>query len=836
MAIISISKNNIPLKAYLRADSNSQHFQFCDGEGELVTDDMFWGKSSNDRLYLDYANIANRSIQISEGISESNGVQILHNSDCDEWIVNNLITPQLSKFFVIQGYAGCGKTTFINHLIYKGDFRKNSILIDIGQDWSYPQEPHMFFNETLNALYSLVDNISKLTNIRNKVWKKFIELGINGAGLDLEIPNAVLLLDKAKKDLQWNVLARNIREILNDKYGGKENSIWHNYGQTQTLVLLIMLLKCAESYYKGNSITEETFSIIFDNLDVITDPIIPAENVILLWGVISRYNTFKELYMNKANEKLPNFKIFITVRKVLFSHITSNLPDLEMIPGEYNPNYANVCDISDLYLSQEILTHRINYWEKNIAEDEETVKKLTQLKEIINVHDKNVLLDENRNDEDYVPKSAINLDAFVNHNYRAFSNTLSALLDNGKYTELIMQDFKSTSSSKEWQKVGTLIFLLSLLYRKEKVWNDMGFGCNDFNAVDYPTTLNRLILNYLYVAKRGQSIYQFSDDKVDTPINNYVSLSDITNILKKVKFLSIDTSHNTAQINHEYETAINQTEDLILDRLADMCARKPKSSAKAYGYDPDNDELWRRPLYFIGGVKLKHTATSQKEFKEYFRNSIDEGKADQILFSITDEGFVLIRDMVTSFEFYSGRYCNEDSAKPLHQVTSHNELNALIQPVYDAVKRCCDRSIFFMNQYMEKYKIPKDKYLKQYFHPRTNPRFDNPASPTKKLDGSTFRAQLHIVRVIYAHVSYFYKIFDILLCANFPERDKLCEGLLNWAEEYLKLYKEHFFCMLENTICNSDNNVHKDLSVLLKNRKIQLANIKCMQDEKGNAD
>ena len=155
MAIVTIKEEQVPLKAYLRADSYSQHFRFNNntGEGkELVTDEMFWGETSmsDDSIYLGYSLIKNRKIEITEGISHNKGSQPLRNEDCDEWILENILNLEETKMFVIQGYAGCGKTTFMNNLSRRNTTSR-SFYIDIGRDWTYQQEPYMFFNEVLGA-------------------------------------------------------------------------------------------------------------------------------------------------------------------------------------------------------------------------------------------------------------------------------------------------------------------------------------------------------------------------------------------------------------------------------------------------------------------------------------------------------------------------------------------------------------------------------------------------------------------------------------------------------------------------------------------------------------
>lgn len=821
MAIRKIDRNNIPLKAYLRADPYSQHFKFTDTSEELVTTDMFWGKTEGteqNRIYLDYSDISTKSIEVSEGISESSSKQLINNKDSEEWIENNILNKEITKLYVIQGYAGCGKTTFINSIMKRNSWFQY-FYVDIGKDWSYSGEPYMFFNEALYTLDSILKTISNMTDKREKIWECFIFLGLNPESKKFNIGmlNILQKFKHMKLNSNWDILISDIFNYIDDNFSERNyngNSLKNNFGRTDIIVSLIILLISAVSITNEEE-RNMSFSIVFDNLDVITNPAISAENVMNLWGVIDKYIIFKQIMELETNFKLPNFQIIITVRKVLYSHIVSHLPVLEM-STDYDPSNVNVCDISNLYSSQDVLTHRVSYWET--LNNESINEKLLKLKTITSIQDSNLSFDESVDGNDYDLKTTINIDGFLNHNYRAFSNILSALIDNKQYFDIVVHDFNKDSSSKDWQKVSTIVFLISLIYRKEKVWNSLGFGCKDFDTIDYPTTLNRLILNYLYLSKRGKYVSQYTNSNIQNiPGDDYVSLKDLITTLGKSIIFTIKTYDSEDKIKEKYNKPLNNdSQDLIIERLADMCARNPTSiHSKASGYDSDDDELWRRPLYFIGGVKLNHTASSSKELKSYFQKSIKNGTDNQILFSITDEGYIFIRDIVANFEFYSARYCCEENAKPLHHVVDEKEINSLVSPVYQAIQKCCERNIFFEKQYINKYCLEnRDKYLFQFFHPRTNPHYKKNHSLIE-LYNYSFRPQLHIVRVIYNHIFYFDNIKEMIFLSKNPKRNQMCKCLTEWIKLYLNLYKEYFFDLQNNTICNSDNNVYNKLWKLL---------------------
>ena len=117
------------------------------------------------------------------------------------------------------------------------------------------------------------------------------------------------------------------------------------------------------------------------------------------------------------------------------------------------------------------------------------------------------------------------------------------------------------------------------------------------------------------------------------------------------------------------------------------------------------------------------------------------------------------------------------------------ELKAIIQPVFRAISLCCERQIVFMEKYIDSYgkefsdKEKKEKYLKEYFHPRTNPRFYE-FEGIKNLAPESFRPQLHIVRVIYNHISYLNEVKNLfaknkMLC--------MCKEITKFIGHYLKV-------------------------------------------------
>ena len=302
------------------------------------------------------------------------------------------------------------------------------------------------------------------------------------------------------------------------------------------------------------------------------------------------------------------------------------------------------------------------------------------------------------------------------------------------------------------------------------------------------------------------------------PNNDFVSLNSIIELMGKVPFIKIKTSDTNAQIENRYKEVVGKdTSDRIISLLAEMCSTGSSVTEPTIrGYE-DEDELWRRPIYFVGGVKLAHTAASLDELKKYFKKCAqDDIMSERLKFSITDEGCVIVSDIIASFEFYSARYNSSKYAKPLHQVNSTSELKVIIQSVFEAINLCCQRQILFMKEYIESYdenlsdNEKKDMYLKEFFHPRTNPRFHDNYG-TKNLIAESFRPQLHIVRVIYNHIAYLNEVKNLFAKNNM---DFMCKDITEYIGNYLNLYKETFFSVLENTVGEYNNSVYKDLELL----------------------
>ena len=830
MSIINLEDGNITLNAYLRADSYSQIYKVKKGEEftSIVSDRDFWGETpESKKLYLDYSLIDNRQLACSNGMSVDATVTFYENEECDRWINDNLIHGKMTKLFVIQGYAGCGKTTFINY-IKRNATCTNFEYTDIADVGTPFNECSIFFTKTLDTFMTLYKSVFS-DRKKRKILEKFKDLlrEDDSIILDSELKDVVNLFNKRYRGKET---FDEIRDVLNNRYAGEHllsDNVWHTRGNIILLTSLTLLLKYAIRFAHKDK-TNSVIAFIFDNLDAITDPCLSSEAVYFLWLTMCRIREYKN---KKLDPCLPDIKIYIMIRKILHSHIVSYLPDLEMYT-KLDPSAVINCDISRLYLSRSIVEHRVKFWEETIDKnDNEAKTKLHKLVNLLAIQEDKMPMEEveqieatsSNDDSDdttleriNIPRDHLNLDALFNHNYRAFANVLYILIEKLDISSAIQ------STSRQWQKVSLVIFTLSLLYR-EHVWKDLGFGCQNCNMQDYPTTLNRLILNMLYVARAEKDLYRLYDRQTNSVFrNNYISLNDLVGQLEKITFMRIESSDNEALISDKRKkVSAEDSKELILHRLAEMCARNTSASnTHSHGFDPYEDEVWRRPMYFIGGVKTHHTAATADALYTYFRDRLCSEDGKRIQFAITDEGMILIQDIFAHFEFYSGRYCS-GVKKALHQVTSVDEIYEIITPVYNAIKKCCERTIIFLNEYQEKYNISLDDVLKKGFHPRTNPRKTKDLNNGRIIfDERTFRPQIHVVRVIFSHISYFTKTRDFISNGSYEDKVTMINAFNSWIESYLDLYKKYFLDYLKGSEHIADNTVYNALlKKLLSNKQ-----------------
>ncbi len=839
--------SGIPLYAFLRGNPYSDRVlikQDGDKSEDFITDDIFWGNNSASlNLFSEYINNNESTIYTSEAFSPQALVITRKGNDCYNWINENIINPYdiCSKLLVVQGFAGCGKTTFLNYCKRKIETTPQCQfnILDLSKGASQQNEDRIFYVQLLKLLTEQIVNILKGQNGK-KIYTEFINLICSCGNFEIILSEGISLYLRE----QFNLIQTSITDdnqqfdkkfiddfIYDFKYHISSYCDLKDKLNIEPLVAMYILIFIAKNNIISTPNKKEY--LVFDNLDIITHPNVTAQNIKSLHSIMSRYIG----YVNDTVNNKIAIEIIVTVRKVLYSHLVGYFGTPEMEKNDWDSTV--VCDISKLFSIDDIMTKRINYWlssspkicPKRIKDKLYYIRKFKlYIFSNMNSTDTNTM---EQSVEDYIfdyeiPKTSIDLANFVNQNYRAFSNLIDKILSDNNCIKILSKAFSSSpNKNSSIFKSSALLYVMCYVYQQCDIWAKMGFGCHNCNKKDYPTTLSRIILTYLYVCK-SISLYK---DKLNrrrkdlfsiTSIKDEVSLTSILKVLGKVSFLQIDSNHTDIDIENKYQV-VNQNDrnQMIFNRLAEMCDRNTFDSVETYDERVQSVlELWRRPLFFTRNVSVKNIKCTNDELVNCFQTQVNENRNpnETAMFSITEEGGVFVKDIIMNFEFYSARY-NCKCIKPLWQADNKDEIDLIIKPVYKAIKTCCERQIFFMIEYIKNNlqkdvsnieTEDKDNYLKQFFHPRTNIRRDHDGLITE----DSFRPQLHIVRVLFAHIIYFNEIkkhSDI----SIDMRKKLTEYII----AYLKLYSDNFKEMLTNTVGEYNNTVFTELNALANHQK-----------------
>lgn len=819
---MSKTYSNLTGAELLRADPYSQKIDIVDENGNsksLVNKQQFWGnKSTTEVLYYDYKDQANHGWSVQrDGWNDysQDKSQHLNPEETGRWVDTKVFCDNMSTLSVIQGYAGCGKTIFVNSLLQEHFSTKNNI--------SYND---VYVDYDNNA----AENGYLPSAIRNHIITQIIECLLKDDGW--EIYNIFIdLLNKYsvrsasfsdflgmfRKDGQISKLAQQL-------HTNRENHIKISSIETDFRMQFIsgsMAISGAlkgKLYYKGdidvydlvsideqhirallesyllidfillfaiNMVRKQSTGIVFyDNLDIIDNPQHIAFFINKLQEVLYKIAHI----FNKVYDTVPVFNVILAVRKITFALVSSFVEVRDPERG-FDAIHVNFLDISNLYSSTKLLKHKAIFLTKHLDDFIPSKYNRTEVSDFLNAL---IQIPEKVLDEICLP------DLF-NHNIRACANILERAMQHSSH---IIP--KKSDISKMSDKCNSAIWIHNIcsVLNENEIWSNMGYNTTDSSIVHYPTTLSRLILTYLYNQRRefrnGTSGFETTE----------VSFKEIIEMFEKLPFSSFPNNHRNIPEETERNYSKESSRNKIISALSYMLKRNTASD----GINPKNEmELWRRPIYFTKNAFSLTDKSGydnvQNELSQQIKR-FDQPDASITDFCITDEGYTFIEKIATNFEFYSVRY-NGKYARPLCYLTDINMMDKIINNVYLQVKKCIQNHDWFMEYYIKKYgksqnnpnsleyKNDLNQYFSQMFHPRT--------------EGN--KPQLHIVRTIYDHIYYLNDYRDYLIETNHVQLNELNKCLVKWIGKYLDLYGSNLYELLNNTV-GSFNEVFLDLKYL----------------------
>ncbi len=806
---MSYTYENLPASSFLRADPHAQKtsIKTSDGIRYLVNKDQFWGNDTNEGLYYDYNNDDNLTgyTYSQEGWNsyKNRPINQMKKEQTNSWIKKHIIQPHKKSLCVIQGYAGCGKTTFVYDLLNKalstGSYSDYHDMY-IGYNSNVNENNLIFTSILSNLIIKITNELKQKDGIR--IYKTFINLfrielsdlnpslgEIEGAFYSesntslykcaLDIYNNTDDKKTNELDVNFRVQFKTLFDTMVKRFHASQNNTIidnsHNQIYMDILICIDLLWHCAVSIVRNNNNTNHI--IVYDNLDIIDNHKIVADFIDTLREIMRNYCAFKEnVYQLSEEEKnaLPSFKIIITVRKITYGAISRFREVSNSERGQHAPD-VDFLDVSNLYPPSNVLKHKSKMLLNNINDyipDCLTVRPDIEyyLKEISEIpHD---LFDE------------IKISELLNQNIRACSNLLEEVIGSSLYKEHLKLLNQYDLPAQKCCRTAIWICIICTILKENNVWNNLGYNLSSSKALYHPTTLSRMLLTYLSNHRDG---YNRGDDR----FKSYdVSLKEIVKTFSKIPFCVLPENYNWKKEIIPYMMNDVHEEDtikLIVDMLSKMLQRNESVETL---------ELWRRPIYYTRNTfPIVDISTT----KEYLFNQIPDilnNKNNSTFFCITDEGSTLVEKIVTHFEFSSVRL-NEEEAVPLCSVRDTKTIDLLVNRVFKHVNLCATKQIWLMDYYINNNSTNISVYLNELFHPRTE----------------GFEAQLHIVRMIYDHIVY------LNVCReNLREQGQLTANLdacfLKWIGRYLKLYKNKLYDTLENTCSSYNNKVWLELKYL----------------------
>lgn len=643
--------------------------------------------------------------------------------------------------FIITGYKGCGKSTFVRYFLRKMDIRNRIINLD---DYWDPDKG--IKNNLVAYLDRLIEDDLFPKNGQEpcKVIKKYIELFCSNdenkyqlRGIDTE--NYLIYFgDKIKYTL---VLTQSNQEKSLREYfetdikihileGAEANGL--RLGATISNVMTLILFWDI-AYRLANNLSEKC-CFVFENLDVIyntTDIPKFAENIIAF-----RNNMDKLVpTLSHCGELLPNptqdYVLIFVMRETTegeFSGYIEHFSDGKVFFQPYT-------DISDIYDIHAIVNIRAG-WLKELCEKN---SQFINSDNIEKIRRKSDLILEFLGD----PHLQKRLFGFFNNDYRTFVEVLSAIN---------LEDTKFFRVCKN---------LLSLNAKDEDDWSAFGYRSviyrEIFDIFVQEGYINRL-RNFEYSERNDGEIRSINLDRmILLYLSNSVTNRIVEEDKKEWQFVSLDKLFCEIM-------KFCKNPDSIVDAMWQM-------------YDLRKESKWNHLITFKNIREISHTEL-QRQMKNY---QSEESAMEFGSVKITLAGENYLNHVLPHFEFYAARaeggYGHSLFSFSAEEWCDLHRINNIFKEQRKVIRDCCSRLYrFFTDVFNTLPEYKDDAYLQSSFAAIKY-------SSTRK----SISKMYHCERIIHSNIGYvnrlrfyvFYVMDDVLQKNGFSE-DVDIKTLLSW--------------------------------------------------------
>lgn len=638
----------------------------------------------------------------------------------------------------IEGYAGCGKSVFVQYLLKSHlnsfDYDNEYYNYDLG---AYFQGSDS--NRIRDAIFeSFLDQLATYV-IQGKldVVEKFKEILFSKHIRDLDTGREIFYkfsatetFDKAVKLLFENRLIDN-RENKDRVIGTFRKTLKKQlFSFSIEQVLAVDYLFRIARYLIDPA--QRILYVCYDNMDAIEnfDDLMKFDKTII--SMRRNIDTFINDYFNDFEIEAPRFVILATYRKITASKLKSSYrAERAEDFGNEDMDYVYYIDGSCFYHYEDFVKNRRDYFSSFIKENNISAKSL--------VDKLNMAVRLSK--IDFVKKRYSGL---WNNNYRACSEMLKSLIEN--YEGMIEQCFILLEENFDgydelvYAYQGASSIFLNLVCRtflNRGLWGRDHMALiplNDFDPDDSTptsslTTVSRLLLTYICNCKDDQGI------------NRPVS---------------------TAEIFDEFKDIFS--EDEICSCLENMLLR-------------DHTYTWRRPIYFHCNAIAddKDIFENLKEqWNDHVNNRLDRQYSE---FLPCECGRTYLEQIATDFEFFSVRYYNS-TKKSIYLIENMDEIKTILDDVQRAVEMCCRRMVVFCERFKKAKGIESNnEYTKCLIHPRT--LHNNP--------------QLHTERMIFSHIAYldYSRLYFLSKTPHYKKKKEINLLFLDVINKYLGMYETY---------------------------------------------
>lgn len=708
---------------------------------------------------------------------EEDGLVLLQNekNECIslDHLFERLRNPSSSYVVLIEGFAGCGKSTLVQFIL-------SQQLKTFNYDYSFYNYDLEMQNDLIryDASGRIVRRSSIFSAIKKSFFEQFIKIAKCHKNVINDFANLLRLCKDYNRFFDLFLYFRNTKtfeSILTyvntdvDAYEDMILNLLSSQAESISNSICLLALDYIFRLAMYNNKLLDNLYICYDNLDAIedADDLRNFDNILVSFRKeIDQFIKYLRKMNAISNRETPHFVIMATYRKISASlaNLSANYQEVmeDNKAGRETNNEHTTCvyhiDATAAFSYKQIVTSRKRYFE-NVLLSAPNISETTKQR----------LLNDFSSWEKLNNSISIMTDRYANlwnRNYRTCSFIADTLYSDPKYNFSKIVSFIENSKIHDGYEglniddesnvlcsyYGSSAIMLSSIckvFNNNKIWDEfLKLSQLNSTSVSYKNvSLSRLVMTYMYNCNRAVSLQELVSEFCGKGMFSY---RDLCNILSK------------------------------------MLAR-------------NRDGVWRRPIYYAQECILSEDASiiADELYNEcrYFHDT--NSSQHDYKFLLCDSGKAYVERLMQEFEFFSNRLSNNNMCLYLYH--SVDDISSVIKCVLEAVSKCCNNMLDFKRAYINSHKSRKNKYLTLPFHPTT----------------VNHSSQLHSERIIFSHIAYLNNVrlyyLDERTTPDLDNRKMFNKMFVEHINEYLELYKKKIL-----PICVRRQKVATELSEIVR--------------------